>query len=277
MSITALKTPDAAGRVRHELVALDRLTIDARVQRIEGVHATRAQSIADTFNPDALGTITLSRRENGAMVILDGAHRCEACRLVGYPAPLHALVYEGLTLAQEAAMFNLLNTFKQPSYISRTLARVVAGDAVATDVVRTIERHGWKIARGHENASFAAVSAAERVYTTGAGSLPAGNYPEVLDRTMALITGAWRHDRESAHQTIVQGVGQVFGRFGDAVDIVKLSTSLSQERPNAIIARARAYQSAQGGTTPAALAKVLVGVHNRGKRSRLLPDWVWTR
>ena len=38
-----------------------------------------------------------------------------------------------------------------------------------------------------------------------------------------------------------------------------------------------ALQSAQGGTTPAAFAKVLVGIYNTRRRTARLPEWVWTR
>ena len=277
MTVSALKPLATNTRVQHELLSVDSLTIDSRVQRKEGVKASRVASIADNFNPDALGSITVSRRKNGTLVILDGAHRCEAARIAEYTSPLHALVYDGLTLAQEAAMFNLLNTFQAPSFISRTLAKVVAGDREATDIVHTIEGHGWKIGLNSDNGWFSAVQAAERVYRNGVGTLDNGEHPELLDQTMAFITTTWHHDRESAHQMIVLGIGQLFARFGDAVDVTKLSKALAQERPYNVISHAKAMQAYQGGTTPSALARVVVGMNNKGRRVNLLPEWVWTR
>lgn len=268
-----MDTPKAS----HELVNISDLTIDPRVQRKEGVHAGRAQQIADNLTPAALGAFTLSRRDNGSLIVLDGAHRGEACRLAGYAEPVHALVYEGLTLAQEAAVFNLLNTFRQPSFISRTLARVVAGDKEATRIVATIEHHGWAIGVDSDNGTFAALHAAERVYRNGAGALTAGAYPEVLDRAIGALTAAWRHDRESAHQMVVLGLGQLYARFSDGIDTGVLALKLAQERPYSIIGYAKALHSSQGGTTPAAFAKVVVGIYNKGRRRHLLPEWVWTR
>lgn len=263
--------------VNHELVTLDSLTIDPRVQRKEGVQVGRAQKMADAFDPNALGALTVSKRAAGQMILLDGAHRAEACRLAEYGQPLHALVYTGLTLQQEAAMFALLNTFQAPSFVSRMLAKVVAGDPAATQIVETIKGHGWTIGFSDADGSFAALAAAERVYKNGVGSLPAGPHPEVLDRAMGALTSAWRHDRESAHQMILLGLGQLFGRFGDAIDIASLANRLSQERPNTLIGNARVLQSVQGGTTTAAMAKVIVGIYNKKRRTHLLPEWVWTR
>jgi len=274
MTTTKKKTEQST---THELVTLDRLSIDSRVQRREGVQIARAEKIANAFNPNALGSITLSRRTDGSLVVLDGAHRCEGCRLAGHTEPLHALVYAGLTLQQEAAMFYLLNDFKQPSFVSRMLAQVVAGEPAATQIVGTIESHGWKIGFDSNDGNFAALSSAERVYRNAVGALPGGPHPEVLDRAMTIITSAWRHDRESAHQMILLGLGQVVGRFGDAMDIASLATRLSKERPNTLVGHARVLQSLQGGTTTAAMAKVITGLYNKKRRTNLLPEWVWTR
>jgi len=277
MTVSALKPLATNSRVHHELLSVDSLTIDSRVQRREGVNARRVATIADNFNADALGALSISHRKNGALVILDGAHRCEASRIAEYNEPLHALVYEGLALAQEAAMFDLLNSFQAPSLISRILARVVAGDKESTDIVHTIEGHGWKIGLTSENGVFAAINAAQRVYRNGVGTLGPGAHIDLLDQTMAFITTTWHYDRESSHQMMVLGVAQLFARFGDAVDVTKLSKSLAQDRPYNIIGRAKAMQALQGGTVPSALAKVLVGMHNKGRRTNLLPEWVWTR
>lgn len=263
--------------VKHDLITLDSLSIDPRVQRREGVQVARAQKMADAFDANALGALTVSKRSNGQLILLDGAHRAEACRLAGHSEPLHALVYTDLTLQQEAAMFALLNTFQAPSFVSRMLAKVVAGDPDATRIVNIIQSHGWNIGFSSEDGSFAALAAAERVYKNAVGALPAGPHPEVLDRAVATMTSAWRHDRESAHQMILLGLGQLFGRFGDLIDIASLSTRLSQERPNALIGYARVLQGVQGGTTSAAMAKVIAGIYNKKRRTHLLPEWVWTR
>ena len=277
MTLSALKPHAPKTHVQHELVSVDSLSIDSRIQRREGVKAARVEKMVATFNPNALGAITVSRRHDGHLIVVDGAHRCETVRILGYAEPLHALVYDGLTLAQEAAMFGLLNTFQAPSAISRLLTSVVAGDHDSTEIVRIVEDHGWRWAMNGDEGTFSAVQSAERVYHSAVGVLPVDAYPEVLDRTIGLITTAWHHDRQGVHQVIVMGAGQLFGRFGDAVDVTKLSTALSKERPYFVFSLAKAMHAAQGGTMAAACAKVLVGIHNKGRRVNLLPEWVWTR
>lgn len=272
MSVTKL-SPAAPN---FQMVSVDKLTIDPRVQRKEGVDQRRVQQIVDAYDRAALGTITVSQRRDGAMVVLDGAHRTAASRLVGVPE-IPALVYVGLLLAHEAALFVELNTFKQPSFLSRMMAARVSGDPDATAILDTIEAHGWKVDYSSDAGHFAAVQAAERIYRNGAGALPLGAHRDLLDRTMNLITAAWRHDRESAHQMVVQGVGLLLARFGDGIEDASLALQLAQERPYVLIGKAKALQSGQGGTTPAALAKVLTGIYNTRRRTKRLPEWVWTR
>ena len=260
----------------YQLVPLDALTIDPRTQRQEGVNAARAAKIAEEWNPAAAGTLAVSRRHDGSLVCIDGAHRSAAARSLGIPE-LPALVYSGLTLAQEAALFVELNTFKQPSMLSRMMAARVSGDPAATAILDTVETHGWKIDYNSEAGHFAAVQAAERIYRNGCGALPLGAHRDLLDRTINLITAAWRPDRESAHQMVVQGVGLLLARFGDGINDSSFALQLAEGRPYVLIGRAKALQSGQGGTTPAAFAKVLVGIYNTRRRTARLPEWVWTR
>ena len=272
MSVTNLKNTAPA----FEMVSVDTLTIDSRVQRQEGVDIRRAQKMADAYDRSAVGTITVSRRPGGTLVIIDGAHRTEASRIAGVPQ-IPALIYVGLSLAQEAALFVELNNFKAPSLLSRMLASRVAGDKAAKAILDTIENHGWKIDYSSDAGHFAAVNAAERVYRNGVGALAPGEHQALLDRTMNLITAAWRHDRESAHSMVVQGVGLLLARFGDGIDSASFALALAQHRPYVLIGKAKALHSAQGGTTSSAFAKALVGIYNTRRRNGRLPEWVWTR
>ena len=71
--------------------------------------------------------------------------------------------------------------------------------------------------------------------------------------------------------------GQVIARFAEGVDLARFATVLSRQSPVELMVRARSLRASQGGTTAAALAKVLVSVYNNRLRTNLLPEWVWTR
>jgi hypothetical protein len=258
-------------------VHLNEVTVDPRVQRAEGVDQRRVDEMAANFNPDALGLFILSRRPDGNLVCLDGMHRATAARQVGWALPVDARVFTGLTLAEEAALFLLYNRKKDPSVISRFHARVLAGDEIAAEVHGIARTHGWTIRGGAETGTLKAVAALEKVHRDGYGTLSEGRYPEVSSWTLAAITAAWGHDPVAVHETMLAGFGQLYGRFSTAIDTEKLVRELQDTQPRPLRGKAEALQDIQGGTKAAALAKILVGLHNHRRRTSLLPDWVWVR
>src|SRR5690606_17266749 len=111
---------------------------------------------------------------------------------------------------------------------------------------------------GHINA----VSALEQVYTDGARSVPRGAHPNLVDKTLAVITGAWGHDWKGANNIIVKGVGKFLGRYGDIVDYKKVVAELEQISPYQLRGKAKALTELQGGTQDAAIGRILTNLHN---------------
>lgn len=245
-------------------------------QRVEGVSARKVADLVAKWDPSKVGTVTVSRRADGTLFVPDGAHRATAAREVGQ-AQLPAVIHDGLSREHEAELFNGLNEFTRPSPISRFLARVDSGEPVSVEVNRIIESRGWKVAWNSRNGYLAAVTAAERVYTSVAGTKPTGEYPDALEWALDVITAAWEHDRASVNDALLQGVAQLYGRFGADVDVKTLVKQMSKTRPEVVFGKAKALRDFAGGTIPAHVGKVLVGLHNTNKRTNRLPEWVWVR
>ena len=256
-------------------VNINDLTFDLRVQRVEGLVEGHVLQMAENFNPAALGTITVSSRGDGTMVILDGRHRVEAARLADYKGLMPAMVYYGLTLEEEAEMFLKLNDFKTPSTIAKFLVRVTQGDPEAVEINRILEDAGWKVMPGGMRGYFAAVASIQRVYR-GLRPLAKGRHPEQVERTIFIITSAWGHSVSGVHQTIVMGIGAILARYGDDLDGARLSMELSKFRPHVLVGDAQTLKKLQGGQVSAAMARVMVGHYNRRLRENRLPDWDWT-
>jgi hypothetical protein len=261
----------------HRKVSVSDLVVDPRVQRREGFDHRRVDRMAADFQPHALGSITCSQRPDGKLVVLDGMHRSEACKQAAYEGLIPAHVYTGLTIEKEAELFLLLNSTKAPSALSKFLARVVMGDEAAVDMTAILAAHGWRVDTNDNAGCLSAVDAMERVYRTGAGALPNGTHPELLDRTLNAITAAWEHDTTSVRGPVLMGVAQLFARFGATVDTKKLVAEMQDTRPGVLVGKAKVLRDVQGGTVSGALAKILVGMHNKKRRANLLPEWVWVR
>lgn len=262
---------------RFDMVQLDTIFTSRAhgTQRLEGTDPRRVGRMVKTWDIRKVGTITVSQRADGSHFCIDGAHRSAAARELGI-TELPAIVHAGLTREQEAAMFSGLNDFARPSAISRFMARVDAGERAANDIKRTVESHGWFIGTS-SLAHVAAVDALDNIYRNGAGTQPEGDNQPLLDATLALVTAAWGHDPDATNGSIIKGVAQLFGRFGADVDTKVLVSQMRQTTPGAIYRKAKAVQDLQGGTVPAAVAKILVGLHNTRKRTHKLPEWVWVR
>lgn len=261
----------------HRTVLLDDITVDPKVQRDEGLDQRRVSKMSANFNPDALGVLIISQRRGGTLVCLDGAHRSAAARQAGWTKAMDAIVYTGLTLAEEASLFLLYNDKKDPSAISRFKARVIAEDPVAVDIDRIIKAHGWRVSAEKTLAgTLAAIDKAEGVYRHAGGTLPVGEHPEVLEGVLTIVTAAWEHDPKATHGTVLLGTAQLIGRFGKAADFKKLIDEMQRTRPGVLMGKARVLADLQGGTVSAGFAKILVGLHNNRRRTHLLPEWVWT-
>lgn len=259
-------------------VNIDDLHFYEDIQRAERMDERRVGKMAEVFNPKALGVVTLSLHSDGRLFVLDGRHRIAAARLAGHTQNIDARIITGLSRPEEADLFRLLNASKQVSAMSLFLAGVIAQDPDEVAINQIVESLGWKVSLNSDDGHISAVTALDRLYRGAAiGNNKAGPFPELTERTLRTITEAWEWDRKSADAPIVLGVGQLYARFGGEVDDVKLVAEMRDTRPGTLIGKAKALRDIQGGTVPAAVAKVLVGMHNKRRRTNLLPEWVWTR
>lgn len=245
---------------------INTINVDPRVQR--PLDTGRVEKIAGTFSPNYLGTVTVSERPDGTFIALDGQTRTAAARLAGYKGDVDAVIFTGLTLAEEAATFLRLNDTKQVSAIDKFLVRVTENDPVATELSRVLGHHGWHVAAGGSEGSFAAVNAIEKAWNrAGANSVFA------VDRIMKTITESWGHNKYGVNASIVGGMDEFFTRYGSDAQRHKLVKGLQMVQPRQLIGHAKTLQEVRRGSMTNAMGNVLHGLHNKGLRKGQLPEW----
>lgn len=257
--------------VRNERLRADSLICDATVQR--PLDRTRAKRIADTFEPRALGTIHVSDRTSGQRHIIDGNHRVNATLMVNQgDRLLDCRVYTGLTLADEAGMFRLLNNTKTVQPVDRFRVRVVEGDPVATQLSAILRGSGWTVAMNKADGVFAAVVALEGVYR-GREKDQANNV--VCKTLITAITAAWGHNSDGVRAELIAGIGGVIARYGNQLDLPKLIDQLGSYSggPRRLVGDARNLQSFRGGRLADSVAEIVVGLVNKHRRTNRLADW----
>jgi hypothetical protein len=125
------------------MVKLDDLLIDGQYQRITS--ESRVEKYAKKFNPVCCNVLIISKRSSGKMFVVDGNHRRAALQKLGYKH-WHSYVLEGLSSAQEAEYYEMLNVDrKNASAAERFKARLHYKDPIATTIKSTVERCGFHV------------------------------------------------------------------------------------------------------------------------------------
>lgn len=114
-----------------KVVNAELISSDMRYQRqVSG----RVKKIASDFNPNMVGCVILSQRDDGTYWVVDGQHRVRAVIIAHKNDPtvslkVNALVYHGMTPQDEAEMFaKQHDNTKAPSKPEFFKAKMFAGD-----------------------------------------------------------------------------------------------------------------------------------------------------
>lgn len=257
-----------------EEIGVGALTIDHKVQRA-AIDMAKVQNIVSNYNPDAIGVITVSRRDEDNQVVLDGWHRVEAVRrLTDNQGTVPARVFEGLTLQEEASMFLALNTTNQPKLYDRWNVRVTEGDPIAVEVTETLRHFGWKPNNQQADGSMCAIGSLERIYLL---SEKAQVEPNLVHATIMVLTKAWGHNRFAVVAPIFEGVGRLIAEHGSKLDLTNLIAALKEYKggPQSLHQEARVLANLRNVRIAMAVADQLTERYNKGKKSEKnqLPAW----
>lgn len=260
------------------------LTIDPEIQRDLVLRQVNAMT-GDKYNPDALGTLVVSRRSNGTYVILDGQHRWNVVKLMDPFRQLDCLVYEDLTREDEAELFLTYNNQSGVNAMSRFKAAVTAGRALPVAVKGIFDKYGLVVNTTQQGVS--AVGDCLRV-----AHWPKGL--ELLDHSLDILTSAWstlRNDirgevladlsvargNRPYRGTIIVGMARVINRYGTDLrdaDMVRALLEKGSRCPEIIARDADALRGAMGRmAADEATAMVLVRIHNSRHGGRRLEKW----
>lgn len=253
---------------REEWLPIADLEVDRTYQR--ALRPRRAQSIAEHFNPEALGRFHVSRRADGKHYLIDGQHRQAGMKLIdwwdGYTVP--CIVYTGLTVEQEADLYHLLNDEMALSSKDDFKARVVAGDGEATAIVAALRARGAGLSVAPNNSrrdgEFACFGALEVLWRS---------YRQDFDEVISLIVDSWpKSERDAYTATMVQGVATFVRKYRGQYDRKHLVARLRAETAASLL-RQRATAKEFIKTPRVALAYVIYCAYQRHKRGARLPEW----
>lgn len=253
-----------------EEVPVSKIIVDPRIQR--GLNSAKAQKINVNFDPKALNVLTLSQRKNGDLVVVDGQHR-----LVGVQrrtsnegtVPCHILT--GLSLAEEAELFLLLNATTKPRRLDKFQVSVTAGHAEALAITDIARSYGWEIHPNPQDGNVQSVGALEKVYAL---SEKLEAEPNLVQVVFMVIRG-WGHNRYAMNAVLVEGIGKMVAHYGAKVDLDRLQQKLASHPggPEGLLVEIRQHANVYRIHRSTAAAELVTNAYNKGLSSNALPRW----
>jgi hypothetical protein len=146
-----------------------------------------ADEIGHEWNARLFRPVTANRRLDGTYACIDGQHTLEAAIRRGHTT-IPAIVLDGLTLQEEAAMFSDLNSKRRkPEAFDLWLADFTAEREWAVTLHDIATRYGLTIAKGGSNpGSLRAIGALRELILKG--------QEDVVDDTLDILTSTYAVD-----------------------------------------------------------------------------------
>lgn len=254
-------------------VLVSELHIDPSAQRKLSTQWVREH--VDVFDVDQLGYIVVNRRADGKWYIVDGQHRVELMRAVGWGDQLiHAELFESLSQREEAKLFNARNDRRAVRRYDHFRISVTAGDQQACDITSIVASVGLVISDQQTNGSITAVDKLEKIYQ-GGGIASSHEGRSALLRTLTTIRNAWGDSPAGFNGALLRGIGLVQLRYNGEIDQKALATKLAPIKGGApgLLGNARALREMNGRPVHHCIASIVVDVYNRSRRNGKLEQW----
>jgi hypothetical protein len=261
---------------KFEIVPIKSMIVDAYQRPLTNF----VDKIEREFDPALIGTLCLSKRSKTKYAVIDGQTRMTGMERRGLTeAP--AIVYEGLSRAEEAALFSKFQTERRGmTSASRFKAQVIAGIEPQVTINAIIEEHGFFVEHNSSDPrSLKAVAALEFLYQGTYGRK--GNDrtdPELLGDVLEVIKQAWPGLPDTAKGAVMlRGLGWFLAREPGGnfksdrtseIQMERLIAKLKNVTPSDLASRAESLREGKGmsGNAPAYLAEAIQAVYSKKGR-----------
>lgn len=246
-----------------EHIRADQIKIDERVQR--ALIPARAKKLTDELDLDALGVVTVSLRDSGIYVAIDGQHRIAAL-LANEMGEWEVIcnVYRKLSTAQEAALFRRLNDTRKITAYDDYTKGLVEGDPEIVAINGIVQQHGLKVGTYGGDGWITAVTKLRKLYQAKDG-LPAG---ENLNEALDVAIKAWGPVYSAMEQSVLGGLALVLRKYPEA-DRASLIEGLAKfgGGPAGILGKGRLLREIKSSSVERLCAEVIVETYNKRRRT----------
>jgi hypothetical protein len=225
-----------------------------------GLAESKAKQIAEAFDPQLFGTLTVSPLSDGKYHVDDGWTRASAVRLIfGDNERVPCVVVQASTAAVAARIFYEMNGNRsKPSAMERFMVGVTGEYLAECTVNETVESEGLKIEMANKDGSIRAVSALLSIYK---------QYGEDhLRDVLVFIKDTWGLDSSGFDANLLRGAA-LFLAQPDVAKTDRLAKKIARKfTPGRLLGAAKASREAFGGSMPRAVCAIVQEVYVPGGR-----------
>lgn len=261
------KSSQPAEKVQREArlrwVPIEKMRVSPVAQR--ELRQARVDHLAANIDLEMIGNPTVSERD-GWFYIIDGQHRIEALKAIGYgDQSVQCWTYTGLTEAEEADRFDLLNDNLPVSAFDKFRVRVTAEREAETDIERIVRSTNLVITRDAVPGAVRAVGTLKRIYDRSDG--------KTLGRTLRIVRDAYGDPGMEA--AVLDGLGMLCQRYNGDLNDEDAVTKLAKANGgvNGLLGKAEVLRRQTGNQKNHCVAAAAVEIINSGRGGKKLPSW----
>lgn len=229
------------------------------------LNTNRVDRIVATFDLEQIGAPTVNRR-GGHYYIIDGQHRIEALRAIGWSdQQVQCWTYEGLSESEEAEKFLKLNDVLAVPALAKFRVAVQAGRDMECAIDRIVQANGCKVTADKVEGGISAVGTLIRIFQRTDG--------KTLGRALQIILNAY--GTPGLEADVLDGIGYLCGRYnGDLEDqVAAAKLGKIHGGVNGLRNRANVIREKTGLTRGHSIAAAAVDVINAGRGGKKLANW----
>ncbi len=246
-------------------VPIPKMKVSPLAQR--EINPARVDRIVADFDLEQIGTPTVNLRD-GSYYIIDGQHRIEALKAIGWEdQQVQCWTYEELSGQEEAEKFLKLNDTLAVTAHAKFRVGVQADRAVECDIDRLVRAQGLRVSQDKHDGAIGAVGMLRRIYNR--------SDPGTLSRTLKIIRDAYGDAGLEA--PVLDGIALLCQRFNGQLDDDVAVRRLGDAHGGVagLLGKAHATRLRTGNRQGPCVAAAAVEIINggRGRGGRRLPSW----
>lgn len=256
-------------------LAVDDLSMDQRYQR--HLNRRQADKIAEEFDADLFGAITVSPQPDGRYAVIDGQHRTVGAAMRGIDL-IPAFITSTVTAQDEATTYVAINTLRKATTPYQTWVAAAFADETSSEARANaiLAKHDMRVANTGATSKTGAEKAHQILPIKAVGTLKwilnRGGV-ELLEDTVSIIDLHWRGSDNCVADKLIKGLAYFLWIYEDKIVWDKLNYALEAElkNVNTMMTPTRILQKASTsfqGAQPAVVANMFMKSYNARNKTK---------